>query len=244
MDGRRNLHVGSSMWPLVKGSERVRPIGRVQIRSCRDGVLSIGRRVAALAPRQRVFLEVVVPEKTRCSGGRYQNCTEVKTFWYKTQEGTTVNLMRRIMESRSVTAFWSLLKIWARGLRSRVNHEPYFSTSWLQPLSLNIFTKYLHTRTDQHQLPIAGLRRFSDLQNKRLKLVAICKFWNCLLNCWSSRFWPLPALLYLMISKFLHEMWPWLPCDRERGGLLCARLAWLRLTVLQKRIRATKSRKN
>lgn len=49
-------------------------------------------------------------------------------------------LIRRTIESTSVTSVWFLRKIWARGFWSRENHGPNFSTNLLQPLLLNIST--------------------------------------------------------------------------------------------------------
>lgn len=67
----KNLHVSSSVWPLFQSSERIRPIGQVQIWPRWDGVLAIGRRSAVLAPGQWVVLIVVIPEKTRGKVGLY-----------------------------------------------------------------------------------------------------------------------------------------------------------------------------
>lgn len=116
----KNLHVGASVLPLRQGSEWIRPIGRVQIRSGRDGVLSVGRRLAAVTPGQVVVLKVVVPEKTRAGMHNYfqpqspdsDTAPRLSKFGVVGWAGSDLfNLMRRIIEARSVTFPWSLLKI-------------------------------------------------------------------------------------------------------------------------------------
>lgn len=63
-----DLHVGPTVWPLLQSSERVRAVGRVQVGSGRDGVLSVLDRVTGVAAGQRVFLIVIIPAEHTHTG--------------------------------------------------------------------------------------------------------------------------------------------------------------------------------
>ncbi len=63
------------MRPLSQSPERIRAVGRIQVRAGRDGVLSVLSRVTAVTARQRILLIVIIPaENTHTDRDRIKTC--------------------------------------------------------------------------------------------------------------------------------------------------------------------------